>query len=186
MFVAHKIKDKDYTHAPWRLQSEGIRIVEPWASKRIVSCTSKQTLHQLIREMFPKLNREGEHGLGEVGDQLQPMDIGCCFVRIEKDEAQEIPFRMVLPLWRHPGSANLMVDKDDRKAMLLRLFNEKDTEIINHVADKAKAEQQKQDDAAAEEAKEEVDVSDGEGVKEKDIAEEEEGGAVVDSMDIDA
>jgi multisite-specific tRNA:(cytosine-C5)-methyltransferase len=91
-----------------------------------------------------------------------------------------------LPLWRHPGSANLMVDKDDRKAMLLRLFNEKDTEIINHVADKAKAEQQKQDDATAAETKEEVDVSDGEGVKEQDIAEEEEGGAVVDSMDIDA
>jgi multisite-specific tRNA:(cytosine-C5)-methyltransferase len=136
--------------------------------------------------MFPKLNREGEHGLGEVGDQLQPMDIGCCFVRVEKDDAQEIPFRMVLPLWRHPGSANLMVDKDDRKAMLLRLFNEKDTEIINHVADKAKAEQQKQDDATAAEAKEEADVSDGEGVKEQDIAEEEEGGAVLDSMDIDA
>jgi multisite-specific tRNA:(cytosine-C5)-methyltransferase len=179
MFVAHKIKDKDYTHAPWRLQSEGIRIIEPWASKRIVKCISKQTLHQLIVEMFPKLPREGEHGLGEVGDQLQQMDIGCCFVRIEKDDEQGIPFRMVLPLWRHPGSANLMVDKDDRKAMLLRLFNEKDTEIINHVADKAKAEQKRQDEEMAD-AKEDVDASDGEGVKEQDIAEEEEGGAVVD------
>jgi multisite-specific tRNA:(cytosine-C5)-methyltransferase len=182
MFVAHKIKDKDYTHAPWRLQSEGIRILEPWASKRIVNCTSKQTLHQLIVEMFPKLPREGEHGLGEVGDQLQQMDIGCCFVRIEKDDAQGIPFRMVLPLWRHPGSANLMVDKDDRKAMLLRLFNEKDTEIINHVADKAKAEQKRQDEEMAD-VKEDVDVSDGEGVKEQEIAEEEEGGAVVDMED---
>jgi multisite-specific tRNA:(cytosine-C5)-methyltransferase len=185
MFVAHKIKDKDYTHAPWRLQSEGIRIIEPWASKRIVSCTSKHTLHQLIVEMFPKLPREGEHGLGEVGDQLQGMDIGCCFVRVEKDDAQEIPFRMVLPLWRHPGSANLMVDKDDRKAMLLRLFNEKDTEIINHVADKAKAEQQKQEDDAAAEAKGEVDVSDGEGVNEQEIAKEEEGEAAVDKMEVD-
>ncbi|KAH4054850.1 hypothetical protein HBH49_068100 [Parastagonospora nodorum] len=185
MFVAHKIKDKDYTHAPWRLQSEGIRIIEPWASKRIVNCTSKHTLHQLIVEMFPKLPREGEHGLGEVGDQLQAMDIGCCFVRVEKDDAQEIPFRMVLPLWRHPGSANLMVDKDDRKAMLLRLFNEKDTEIINHVADKAKAEQQKQDDAAAAEAKEEAGVSDGEGVNEEDIAKEEGGAAAVDDMEVD-
>jgi multisite-specific tRNA:(cytosine-C5)-methyltransferase len=184
MFVAHKIKDKDYTHAPWRLQSEGIRIIEPWASKRIVNCTSKQTLHQLIVEMFPKLPREGEHGLGEVGDQLQGMDIGCCFVRIEKDDAQGIPFRMVLPLWRHPGSANLMVDKDDRKAMLLRLFNEKDTEIINHVAEKAKAEQKKLDEEMAD-AKEAADVSDGEGINEQDIAEEEEGGAVVD-MDGDA
>jgi multisite-specific tRNA:(cytosine-C5)-methyltransferase len=184
MFVAHKIKDTDYVHAPWRLQSEGIRIVEPWATKRIVKCTSKETLHQLIVEMFPKLPREGEHGLGEVGDQLQQMDIGCCFVRIEKDDEQGIPFRMVLPLWRHPGSANLMVDKDDRKAMLLRLYNEKDTVIINHVADKAKAEKIKQDEEMAD-AKEEVDVSDGEGVKEQDIADEEEGGVVID-MEADA
>lgn len=146
MFVSHRMKEKDITHAPWRLQSEGIRIIEPWAEKRIVNCKSKQTLHQLIVEMFPKLPREGPHNLAEVGDQLQAMDIGCCFVRVEQDEAQGIPFRMVLPLWRHPGSANLMVDKDDRKAMLLRLFNEKDVEIINHVADKARAEQKAKDE----------------------------------------
>lgn len=186
MFVAHKIKDKDYTHAPWRLQNEGIRILEPWASKRIINCTNAHTLHQLIVEMFPKLPREGPHGLGEVGDQLQSMDIGCCFVRVEKDERQNIPFRMVLPLWRHPGSANLMVDKDDRKAMLLRLFNEKDTEIINHVAEKAKLEAEeakaREDEEMADaDVKEGGDVSDGEGVKEQDIADEEEGGVAIDA-----
>jgi multisite-specific tRNA:(cytosine-C5)-methyltransferase len=203
MFVAHKIKDQDYKHAPWRLQTEGIRILEPWATKRIIKCTSKQTLHQLIAEMFPKLPREGEHGLGEVGDQLQQMDIGCCFVRVEKDEAQDIPFRMVLPMWRHPGSANLMVDKDDRKAMLLRLFNEKNTEIINHVADKAKAQQKVKEDEEAAEAKDEevaeakdeevaeakdeedVEMADGEGVAEQDIANEEEGGVAIDMEDDD-
>ncbi|CAO2655655.1 Nn.00g044580.m01.CDS01 [Neocucurbitaria sp. VM-36] len=179
MFVAHKIKDKDYTHAPWRLQNEGIRILEPWASKRIVKCDKKQTLHQLVVEMFPKLPREGEHGLGEVGDQLQKMDIGCCFVRVEKDEEQGIPFRMVLPLWRHPGSANLMVDKDDRKAMLLRLFNEKDLEIINHVADQAKAAQKAKDEEEAADVKAVRDVSDGEQADEAMIAEEEEGGVNV-------
>jgi multisite-specific tRNA:(cytosine-C5)-methyltransferase len=178
MFVAHKIKDMDRTQAPWRLQNEGIRILEPWASKRIVKLDSKETLHQLIGEMFPKLPHEGDTGLGEVGDQLQKMDVGCCFVRIEKDEEKGIPFRMVLPLWRHPGSANLMVDKDDRKAMLLRLFNEKNVEIINHVADKAKREQEAKD---AEEAGEDDaedgkgDVSDGEQATEAMVAAEEEG-----------
>ncbi|KAF5853196.1 hypothetical protein GGP41_001735 [Bipolaris sorokiniana] len=173
MFVAHKIKDLDRTQAPWRLQNEGIRILEPWAKKRIVKLEKKETLHQLIREMFPKLPKEGDTGLGEVGEQLQKMDVGCCFVRVEKDEEQGIPFRMVLPLWRHPGSANLMVDKDDRKAMLLRLFNEKDTEIINHVADKAKAEMQaKEAEEAAGEAAEEANGSD-----------EEEGGVSLDAAD---
>ena len=188
MFVAHKIKDQDYNHAPWRLQNEGIRILEPWASKRIVTCTSRTTLRQLIMEMFPKLPKEGDTGLGEVGDQLQKMDIGCCFVRVEKDESQDIPFRMVLPLWRHPGSANLMVDKDDRKAMLLRLFNEKDTEIINHVAEKAKAELKSKEEKEALEAQEivdkEGDVSDGEQADEAMVAEEEEGGVNVDMEDV--
>jgi multisite-specific tRNA:(cytosine-C5)-methyltransferase len=171
MFVAHKIKDAQYMHAPWRLQSEGISILEPWASKRIVNCTSKATLKQLVCEMFPKLPREGEHGLGEVGDQLQPMDIGCCFVRVEKNDAEDIPFRMVLPMWRHPGSANMMVDKDDRKAMLLRLWGEKDTEIINHVADKAKRE------AAEEDAK--ASAIEGENAEAMDV--DENGGVPVDA-----
>ena len=177
MFVAHKIKDATYMHAPWRLQSEGISILEPWASKRIVNCTSKATLKQLIIEMFPKLPKEGEHGLGEVGDQLQGMDIGCCFVRVEKDDAQEIPFRMVLPLWRHPGSANLMVDKDDRKAMLLRLWGEKDTEIINHVADKAKREAE--EEQAEEDAK--ANKVEGEKVDADEMDVDENGGVAVDA-----
>ncbi|CBY00502.1 similar to tRNA (cytosine-5-)-methyltransferase ncl1 [Plenodomus lingam JN3] len=188
MFVAHKIKDKDYTHAPWRLQNEGIRIIEPWASKRIVNCTSKATLHQLLCEMFPKLPKEGDTGLGEVGDQLQKMDVGCAFVRIEANEKEGIPYRIVLPIWRHPGSANLMVDKDERKAMLLRLFNEKDTEIINHVADKARAEAEAEAEAAREDAAEtkvesrdaDADASDAEQVDEITIAEKEEGAMNVD------
>ncbi|RMZ73823.1 methyltransferase (Ncl1) [Pyrenophora seminiperda CCB06] len=184
MFVAHKIKDMDRTQAPWRLQNEGIRILEPWAHKRIIKLESKETLRQLIREMFPKLPREGATGLGEVGDQLQTMDVGCCFVRVEKDEKQDIPFRMVLPLWRHPGSANLMVDKDDRKAMLLRLFNEKDTEIINHVADKAKAEKELMDAVEAAEQEDAVkadDANDGEQATEDMVAEEEQGVAKIDA-----
>jgi multisite-specific tRNA:(cytosine-C5)-methyltransferase len=186
MFVSHKIKDQDRTQAPWRLQNEGIRILEPWAKKRIVKLEKKETLHQLIREMFPKLPKEGDTGLGEVGEQLQQMDVGCCFIRVEKDEEQGIPFRMVLPLWRHPGSANLMVDKDDRKAMLLRLFNEKDTEIINHVADKAKAEQKalEAEEAAEADIKAEGDVSDGEQATEAMVAEEEEGGVKLEEEDV--
>lgn len=143
MFVSHKIKDKDNVKAPWRLQNEGIRILEPWASKRIVNCTSKKTLRKLLIEMFPKLPKDGGHELAEVGDQLIKMEIGCCFLRIEKSEGDDgFPFRMVLPLWRHPGSANLMVDQNDRKAMLLRLFNENEPDIKNHVVEKQKAEEE--------------------------------------------
>ncbi|KAF1956970.1 S-adenosyl-L-methionine-dependent methyltransferase [Byssothecium circinans] len=177
MFVAHKASKDRELAAPWRLQNEGIRILEPWANKRIVHCTSKATLYKLLIEMFPILPKDGAHNIGEVGDQLLQMDIGCTFVRIEQSEGEDgFPFRMVLPLWRHPGSANLMVDKDDRKAMLLRFFNEKNPTIINHVADKAKAkaeeeakkeeeEDQTMEDATAEAVEGEGDGDSDEGAK---------------------
>lgn len=38
---------------------------------------------------------------------------------------------MVLPLWRSLHSLNLMLPKEDRKAMLLRLYNE-DTPLRDH------------------------------------------------------
>ena len=43
--------------------------------------------------------------------------------------------RMVLPLWRSLHSLNLMLPKEDRKAMLLRLFNE-DTPLMDHSKDR--------------------------------------------------
>ncbi|KAF2800687.1 S-adenosyl-L-methionine-dependent methyltransferase [Melanomma pulvis-pyrius CBS 109.77] len=155
MFVAHKIKAQDHIKAPWRLQNEGIRILEPWAKNRIITCKSSNTLYKLLIEMFPKLPKDGSHNLAEIGDQLNETDIGCCFLRIEQDDEAGFPFPMVLPLWRHPGSANLMVDKDDRKAILLRLFNEANPNIINHVAEQAKA---------AEDARKEVENGDKEAV----------------------
>ncbi|PSN73578.1 S-adenosyl-L-methionine-dependent methyltransferase [Corynespora cassiicola Philippines] len=155
MFVSHKIKDTNIK-AAWRLQNEGIRILEPWAKNRIINLTSRDTLHRLLIEMFPKMPKDGSHDLGEVGDQVKDLEPGCCFVRVEQNPEMGFPFRMVLPLWRHPGSANLMVDKDDRKAMLLRLYDEKDPQIKNHVADKAAAEAKRAEEAeAAEEAEEE-------------------------------
>ncbi|KAF1997342.1 cytosine-5--methyltransferase NCL1 [Amniculicola lignicola CBS 123094] len=156
MFVSHKIKDSDQIKAPWRLQFEGIKILEPWASKRIVQCTSKDTLYKLLTEMFPKLPKDGSHGLGEVGDALMKLDPGCCFLKIEEKAGEDgFPFGMVLPIWRHPGSLNLMVAKDDRKAMLLRLYNELEPVIKDHVAEKMRKER---DVAMAAEARDVVDM----------------------------
>ena len=42
---------------------------------------------------------------------------------------------MVLPLWRSLHSLNLMLPKEDRKAMLLRLYNE-DTPLMDHSKDR--------------------------------------------------
>ena len=42
---------------------------------------------------------------------------------------------MVLPLWRSNYSLNLMLPKEDRKAMLLRLYND-DTPLMDHSKDR--------------------------------------------------
>jgi multisite-specific tRNA:(cytosine-C5)-methyltransferase len=40
---------------------------------------------------------------------------------------------ITLPLWRSLHSLNLMLPKEERRAMLLRIYNE-DVELINHTA----------------------------------------------------
>ena len=46
--------------------------------------------------------------------------------------------RIVLPLWRSLHSLNLMLPKEDRRAMLLRLYNE-DTPLMDHSKDRFRA-----------------------------------------------
>jgi multisite-specific tRNA:(cytosine-C5)-methyltransferase len=55
---------------------------------------------------------------------------------------------MVLPLWRSAASLNLMLAKEDRTAMLLRIFNDT-TPLVNNSTNKQKIEEsvKKQDDA---------------------------------------
>jgi len=50
---------------PWRIQSEGLSIVAPWIGpERVVHATKKETVHTLLRELFPKvggrIKEEGE------------------------------------------------------------------------------------------------------------------------------
>lgn len=45
--------------------------------------------------------------------------------------------RMVLPLWRSLHSLNLMLPKEERRAMLLRIYND-DTPLINTTHNKTK------------------------------------------------
>ena len=46
----------------------------------------------------------------------------------DKDSSSE---RMILPLWRSLYSLNLMLPKEDRKAMLLRIYND-DSPLLDH------------------------------------------------------
>ncbi|KAF2840125.1 S-adenosyl-L-methionine-dependent methyltransferase [Patellaria atrata CBS 101060] len=118
---------------PWRIQSEGLPIVEAWVGEeRIVRLYKRETLRKLLVEMFPKVGNESWKELGEIGERVRDIGGGCCVLRVEKSDAEDgFEQRIVLPLWRSVWSLNLMLPKDERKAMLLRLFND-DTPLIDH------------------------------------------------------
>ncbi|EXJ57500.1 hypothetical protein A1O7_07848 [Cladophialophora yegresii CBS 114405] len=123
---------------PWRIQTDGLRLLEAWVGpERVVRLRKKQTLRKLLIEMFPKFNGEEGEQLGEVGEQVRKLSMGCCVLIIEPTQTDEngtdgegLKERMVFPLWKSIQSLNLMLPKEDRKAMLLRLFNE-DTPLVN-------------------------------------------------------
>ncbi|KAJ5975470.1 Multisite-specific tRNA:(cytosine-C(5))-methyltransferase [Penicillium waksmanii] len=116
----------------WRIQTDGLNIIEPWiGTSRSVTLTKRETLRKLLVEMFPKVNDEGWKNLGEIGEQVKDIPMGCSILRVEPTGKEDgLTERMVLPLWRSLHSLNLMLPKEDRRAMLLRIFNS-DTPLIN-------------------------------------------------------
>jgi len=68
--------------------------------------------------------------------------MGCCVLRIEPDGTDpEFSERMALPLWKSIHSLNLMLPKEDRSAMLLRIFNDT-SPLINPALQKNKGNDQ--------------------------------------------
>ncbi|KAI9674220.1 MAG: hypothetical protein M1817_002038 [Caeruleum heppii] len=110
----------------WRIQSEGMPIVEGWiGEERIVRLYKQETLRKLLIEMFPRFTNDGWKKLGEIGERIRDMKMGCSVLRIEASAAADgFRERMTLPLWKSFHSLNLMLPKEDRQAMLLRLYND--------------------------------------------------------------
>ena len=136
MFVKQDVQAADV--CPWRIQSEGLSVVEGWIGEgRVVRLWRRSTLRSLLKEMFPKVHGGAWKELGEIGERVRDMGMGCCVLRVERkedrrndehpeenDDDEGFSERMVLPLWRSLHSLNLMLPKEDRRAMLLRLFDD--------------------------------------------------------------
>jgi len=121
----------------WRIQTDGLPILESWVGEeRVVRLWSRETLRKLLVEMFPKVDGDGWKDLGEIGERVRNIEMGCCVLRVETSEGEDgFSERMVLPLWRSLHSLNLMLPKEDRRAMLLRLYND-DSPLMDHSKDR--------------------------------------------------
>ncbi|EME83440.1 uncharacterized protein MYCFIDRAFT_154036 [Pseudocercospora fijiensis CIRAD86] len=142
MFMKQDVQGQDICR--WRIQAEGLPIIEGWVGEsRVIRLRKKRTLRKLLVEMFPKVaTTQHEDGtetggwkdLGEIGEQVNSIGGGCCVLRVEATPdagTDEFKEPLTLPLWRSKASVNLMLPKEDRRAMLLRIYNE-DVELINH------------------------------------------------------
>lgn len=137
MFMRQDAQGQDICR--WRIQTEGLPIVEGWVGDgRVVRLWKRSTLRKLLVEMFPKIGGEdavegdGWRALGEIGEQVLRIGMGCCVLRVEARRGEDgFDEEVVLPLWRSMHSLNLMLPKEDRKAMLLRIYDE-DVELVNH------------------------------------------------------
>lgn len=128
----------------WRVQSEGMPILQGYiGQQRVVVLHKKETLRKLLIEMFPRVNGEEWKKLDEIGERVRDIGLGCLVLRIEPDGTEEeFTERMALPLWKSFHSLNLMLPKEDRSAMLLRIYNDT-TPLVNvMLKDRQKAKDQ--------------------------------------------
>lgn len=122
----------------WRIQNEGLPIIEHWvAGARVVKLHHLSVLRTLLKEMFIKISPDGSFRTfpQDLQDRLEDVSLGCCVLRCQPgapDAEDTFDERLVLPLWRGHSSVNLMLPKEDRRAMLLRFFNESDAELIDN------------------------------------------------------
>lgn len=69
---------------PWRVQTEGLPILEPWLGEnRTVRLHRRGTLRKLLVEMFPRISHDNWQELGEIGERVRDIYPGCCVLRVE-------------------------------------------------------------------------------------------------------
>lgn len=74
---------------PWRIQTDGLKITEPWLGPaRSVTLTQRETLRKLLVEMFPKVNDDGWKQLGEIGERVKDIPMGCSILRVEPSDKE--------------------------------------------------------------------------------------------------
>jgi multisite-specific tRNA:(cytosine-C5)-methyltransferase len=65
-------------------------IIEPWVGeKRVVRLYKRETLRKLLIEMFPKVGRDGWKDLGEIGERVRDIAMGCCVLRVETNDDED-------------------------------------------------------------------------------------------------
>lgn len=85
MFVKQDVPSAET--CPWRIQTDGLPILEAWLGpQRRLRLWKRETLRKLLIEMFPRFNGDEWKNLGEIGEQIKGVSMGCCVLQIEPSE----------------------------------------------------------------------------------------------------
>jgi multisite-specific tRNA:(cytosine-C5)-methyltransferase len=82
MFMKQDAQGQDICR--WRIQTEGLPILEAWVGEaRVVRLYKRPTLRRLLLEMFIKVNGSSWQELNEIGERFRDMTMGCAVLRVE-------------------------------------------------------------------------------------------------------
>jgi multisite-specific tRNA:(cytosine-C5)-methyltransferase len=88
MFMKQDAQGQDICR--WRVQSEGIPILEPWVGEgRVIRLYKRETLRKLLIEMFPRIGNGEYKRFDEVGERAMNISMGCCVLRVETSDAED-------------------------------------------------------------------------------------------------
>ncbi|OLL26300.1 Multisite-specific tRNA:(cytosine-C(5))-methyltransferase [Neolecta irregularis DAH-3] len=110
-------QDTDAT-CNWRIQDDALGSIYDFIKGRKVSCGGID-LDVLLKKAYPKLEDLSE----EFRNQLEKYSIGGCVLEVDTSDVPEynITVKMIFPLWKGHASVNMMVAKQDKMALLMRM-----------------------------------------------------------------
>jgi multisite-specific tRNA:(cytosine-C5)-methyltransferase len=84
MFVKQDVQGQDA--CPWRIQTDGLNLIEPWIDgTRVIRLNKKETLRKLLIEMFIKVSGEDYKQLGEISEPIRDLPMGCAILIVESN-----------------------------------------------------------------------------------------------------
>ncbi|GAA5914561.1 hypothetical protein JCM5296_006273 [Sporobolomyces johnsonii] len=115
---------KDGTYAcKWRINSEGLEVIRPYLGEKRIVKVGQDALRQLMENVSVKFDELRDEGIKE---RVMAMEPGSAVLRVEKAKGADTEAEedLYLAFWISKTSCNLMVEKVEKSALSLRLYDE--------------------------------------------------------------
>ncbi|GAA5950225.1 hypothetical protein JCM21900_003515 [Sporobolomyces salmonicolor] len=115
---------KDGTYAcKWRINSEGLEVIRPYLGEKRIVKVGQEALRQLMENVSVKFDELKDEGIKE---RVLAMEPGSAVLRVEKAKGADTEAEedLYLAFWISKTSCNLMVEKVEKSALSLRLYDE--------------------------------------------------------------